>query len=336
MSGARPSPRVAVVLSAYNGAPHIAEQIASIRGQSFMDWNLIVRDDGSSDDTVAIVKELVAKDSRITLLEDSHAHLGPSLSFGALLEHVRAGGTQIVFLADQDDVWLSAKLEQQLALLDSAAPLRGAGKPVLVHSDLEVVDGTLHVIHESFNEFQRVSYNTGDPLRTLLIHNAVVGCTIGVNRELLDFALPIPAGSPHDWWLAVCAAATGDILRTAKPTVLYRQHATNVIGAVHRHEFVGELIRHPLSFAASSFRAFNVGVEQARCLRDRLRLKGLTDGDAFARVERYCDSFAGEKTLTGRLRALRESRARPQRGVSRIILNALAAVYPAVRSRLAL
>lgn len=336
MNRSRLAPGVTVVLSAYNGARHIAEQIASIRAQSFMDWNLIVRDDGSSDETVAVVRELVAKDSRITLLEDSHANLGPSASFGVLLEHARAVGAEVVFLADQDDVWLPGKMEQQLALLDSEAALTGSSKPALVHSDLEVVDETLQVIHPSFSEFQRMSYNAADPLRTLLIHNAVVGCTVGVNRELLDLALPVPAGSPHDWWLAVCAAATGDILRTGTPTVLYRQHAANVIGAVHRHEFLGELVRNPVSFVASSFRAFNVGVEQARNLRDRLQIRGLADRPVFARVNRYCDAFAGDETLTGRLRALRESRARPQRGVSRIILNALAAVYPAVRSRLAL
>lgn len=336
MNGSRPPSRVVVVLSAYNGAGHIAEQITSIRGQSFMDWNLIVRDDGSSDRTVSIVRELVAEDSRITLIDDSRGNLGPSASFGALLEHAYANGAEVVFLSDQDDVWLPAKMEQQISLIEAEIARTGSDGPLLVHSDLKVVDETLQMIHPSFSDFQRMSYDSGDPLRTLLIHNAVVGCSAAVNSRLLAFALPIPAGSPHDWWLAVCAAATGSILRAGTPTVLYRQHDTNFVGAAPRHDFLGELARKPVSFAARSFRAFNVGVEQARNLRERLRLKGLADGAAFVRVERYCDAFASNATLPGRLRALRESRARPQRAVSRIILNALAAVYPAVRSRLAL
>ena len=336
MSGSRPSPRVTVVLSAYDGARHIAEQIASIREQSFVEWSLIVRDDGSSDETVAIVKDLIEGDPRISLIEHRRANLGPSASFGALLEHAYANGAQVVFLCDQDDIWLPGKMEQQLSLLDAEAARTGTDRPLLVHSDLKVVDETLQLIHPSFSEFQRMSYNPADPLRTLLIHNAVAGCSAAVNRRLLDFALPIPAGSPHDWWLAICASATGRILRAETPTVLYRQHASNVVGAVPSHEFVGELVRNPLSFAARSLRAFDVGVEQARNLRDRLQLKGLADGAAFARVARYCDAFGGDETMPGRLRALRESRAQPNRSVSRIILNALAAVYPAVRSRRAL
>lgn len=336
MSGGRPSPSVTVVLSAYNGARHIAEQIASIRGQSFREWNLIVRDDGSSDETVAIVERLAAEDPRITLIDDSRANLGPAASFGILLERAYANGAQVVFLSDQDDVWLPQKMEEQLTLLDAEAARAGADGPMLVHSDLKVVDETLQLIHPSFSEFQRISYNAADPLRTLLIHNAVVGCSAAVNRPLLEFALPIPAGSPQDWWLAICAAATGRILRAGTAAVLYRQHGTNVVGAAPRHDFLGDLARNPVSFAAASFRAFNVGVEQARSLRERLRLKGLAGGTVFARVERYCDAFAGDKTLPGRLRALKDSRARPQRTVSRIILSALAAVYPAVRSRLAL
>ena len=325
-----------VVLSAYNGARHIAEQIESIRGQSFKEWKLIVRDDGSSDETVAVVNELIARDPRISLMQDSLARQGPSGSFEALLEIAYADGAQVVFLCDQDDVWLPRKMDQELSLLAAETARKGAEHPLLVHSDLEVVDETLLLIHPSFSEFQRMSYNETDPLRTLLIHNAVVGCTVAANRALLEFALPIPADSPHDWWLAICAAATGGVARADNATVRYRQHATNVIGAVNRHAFVRDLVRNPISFVASSFRAFNVGVEQARNLRDRMRLKGLDRDAVFARVDRYCDAFAGEVTMPSRLRALRESRARPQRAVSRVILYGLAAVFPQARSRLGL
>jgi glycosyltransferase involved in cell wall biosynthesis len=336
MSGGQRSPEVMVVLSAYNGARHIAEQIDSIRGQSFREWKLVVRDDGSSDGTIGIVKDFVARDARISLIEDSGTKRGPWASFGKLLAHAYDHGAEHVFLSDQDDVWLPGKMEQQLSLLTAEAARRGARHPLLVHSDLEVVDEALRLIHPSFSEFQRMSYNKTDPLRTLLIHNAVVGCSVAINRPLLEFALPIPSGSPHDWWLALCAAATGGILRTAAPTVLYRQHTANVVGAVPRHAFVRELMRHPLSYTASAFRTFNVGVEQARHLRDRMRLEGFGDKTVLARVDRYCDAFAEDGTLTARLRALRESRARPQRAVSRIILYGLAAAFPKARSSLKL
>lgn len=334
MSGSRRPPAATVVLSAYNGARHIAEQIESIREQTFREWTLIVRDDGSSDATIAIVRALAADDPRIELVEDTRGTLGPSASFSALMERAYADGAEYVFLCDQDDVWLPGKMEQLLSALEAKAARNRGADPLLAHTDLQIVDEALRLIHSSFSEFQHMSYSHDDPLRTLLIHNAVVGCSAAVNRALLEFALPIPAGSPHDWWLALCAAATGAIVRGDAPMVLYRQHATNVIGAVPPHAFVADLVRNPASFIASSFRAFGVGVDQACELRERMTLRGLGDSAAFARIDSYCDAFAEGETLTGRLRALRNSSARPQRGVSRVIVYGLAAVFPRARSRI--
>jgi len=314
---------VIVLLSAYNGARYIARQIESIRAQSFRDWRLLIRDDSSADDTVEIVRRFCATDPRISLLEDSTSNIGPWASFGRLLSQAYDDGAEYSLLSDQDDVWLEDKMEQQLSLLRASASKR----PLLVHSDLILVDENLRRLHASFSEFQRTSYDNADPLGTLLIHNAVVGCTIAMNRPLLELALPVPAGTMHDWWLAACAAAAGTIQRAARPTVLYRQHSSNVIGVEHRHVFLRDLARHPVSYTAKTFRSFNSGVEQARELRDRIRSRSGIDHDVVRRVERYCDAFAGG-TMTGRLRALKASRPRPRRATSKIILRALAAIYP--------
>ena len=226
-------------------------------------------------------------------------------------------------LSDQDDVWLEDKMEQQLSLLRAAASKR----PLLVHSDLILVDENLQRLHASFSEFQRTSYDNADPLGTLLIHNAVVGCTIAMNRPLLELALPLPAGTLHDWWLAACAAAGGRIQRGVHPTVLYRQHSSNVVGVEHRHLFLRDLARHPVSYTTKTFRSFDTGVAQARELRDRLRSRQI-DHEVIRRVERYCDAFDDGVSTIGRLRALRASRPRPRRTTSKIILRALAALYP--------
>ncbi len=223
-------PRVIVVLSAYNGERHIAEQIESIRAQRFAGWSLIVRDDGSTDNTAGIVESFAKRDPRISLVSDKRGNIGPWASFGELLAIAHERGAEYVFLADQDDVWDSVKMAEQWALMTVHEKINGTDRPVLVHSDLKVVDEDLREIHSSFRDFQRSSYDSSDPLRTLLIHNAVAGCTIGVNRALLDFALPLPAGAWHDWWLALSAAATGVIDSTRAPAVLYRQHSHNVVG----------------------------------------------------------------------------------------------------------
>ena len=333
MSEARPG-EVIVLLSAFNGAPYIARQVESIRAQSFRDWRLLVRDDGSTDDTPEIVRRFCTTDPRISLIEDSRSHVGPWASFGRLLSHACDGTAEYVFLSDQDDVWLEDKMEQQLVLLRAASETGSVPRVLLVHSDLVLVDENLRQIHPSFSEFQRMSYDAADPLGTLLIHNAVVGCTIAINRSLLELAFPLPPGTLHDWWLAACAAATGSIQRTAGATVLYRQHSTNVIGVEHRHSFLWELVLHPIAFTTKAFQSFNVGVEQARQLRDRLRSRPGIDQDVARRVERYCDAFGDDLSLMGRLRALKESRPKPQRTTSRIILRVLAATYPFAKRHL--
>lgn len=334
MTGEPESSEVMVLLSAWNGERYIAEQIESIRAQSFRNWQLVVRDDDSTDDTVAIVRKIAAGDPRISLIEDSKGNLGPWASFGSLLFHAYDLGAQYVFLSDQDDVWLPDKMERQLSLIRAAETSGDASQPLLVHSDLQVVDAELRPIHQSFSEYERTSYDADDPLRTLLIHNAVVGCTIAVNRQLLEFALPLPLGSLHDWWLSLCTAATGKILRTSTPTVRYRHHDSNVVGAAPRHDFARELVSRPLVWTSNAFRSFGRGVEQAQRLRDRMRSKGFTADARFERVERYCDAFADNRSLASRLRAYRLSGARPQRVVSRVILYGLLAVFPRAQSML--
>ena len=319
-------PSTVVLLSSYNGSRYIRQQIQSIQSQSLSDWSLIVRDDGSTDSTYEIVASLAAEDSRITLVDDQ-GNLGPWRSFGVLLAKAASLRADNIFLCDQDDVWLPDKMAMQLARLSSIAS-DGANRPALVHTDLTVVDKDLHTIAPSWHRFQRMSYNDKDPLRTLLIHNAVVGCTIAINRALLDIALPVPHGVYHDWWLAACAAAFGTIEMVKQPAVLYRQHSTNVVGAAHRHMFVRRLLTHPVAFVRSSFDEFGTGVDQAQALRDRALALDL-EGD---RIEQYWNAFALGESLTRRVSSYRASRAQPQRLVSRILMYGIIAAYPAMRA----
>jgi glycosyltransferase involved in cell wall biosynthesis len=323
---------VVIVLSSYNGARYIDDQIESIRAQTFRKWKLLVRDDGSSDETRSIVMKHQGIDDRIELVNDNLGNLGPWASFGALLSTAAKRNPAYVFLSDQDDVWLPAKIANQLAALKRVEEMRGLDHPVLAHSDLEVVDDKLAPLHLSFREFQGISHNSDDPLRTLLLHNAVVGCTVAINRALLAVAIPLPPGSPHDWWLGLCAAATGTILSSGERTVKYRQHDSNTVGAPGKRGFVSRLLRHPGAFLSESLAAFDVGVRQSGELAERISERSPGSESIRGRPAHYAEAF-GSQPLRSRLRSLRESGATPRRPLSRLLLLGLVAILPRWRAR---
>lgn len=219
-----------MVLATYRGARFLPEQLASVAAQQGVEWRLLVRDDGSCDETLAIV-EAFGRDhrGRVELFDDGEVGLGAAQSFGRLLA---ASTAPYVFSCDQDDVWLPDKLEQSVARLQGAERERGAEWPVLVHTDLQVVDEQLRSIAPSMNRYQHLGAEARSSLRALLVQNCVTGCTAGMNRALLELALPLPPEAiMHDWYLALTAAATGSVLYLADATVVYRQHGTNALGA---------------------------------------------------------------------------------------------------------
>ncbi len=112
---------VFVVLSTYNGGAFLRPLIESIRRQSHADWTLLVRDDGSADDTVSLVRQAAAEDRRIVLLEGGE-RLGASASFGQLMQHAYDLGAEYLLPADQDNVWHPDKIERLLGRMRRRRP----------------------------------------------------------------------------------------------------------------------------------------------------------------------------------------------------------------------
>lgn len=224
-------PAVDVLLASYNGKRFIAEQIDSILRQTYQNFKLIIRDDGSTDATVSIIDALcAAHPARVFRIRDTMANLGAAGNFAALLAHSRA---PYVMFSDQDDIWFPDKIEATLALMqrEEHVESEAAGVPVLIYTDVVVVDVAGHELAPSY-----FSYTGIEPARTafpaLFLQNTVIGCTAMANRALLDQALPIPGGvAMHDWWLALIAAGRGRIAMLDRPTLLYRQHGANEVGA---------------------------------------------------------------------------------------------------------
>jgi hypothetical protein len=132
---------------------------------------------------------------------------------------------------DQDDIWLPDKIELTLNTM-KAAEQTWPNLPLLVHTDLKIVDETLAPIAESFWKLHGILPESDCQLKKIIYKNIVTGCTVMINKKAKEISLPFPLEvSVHDWWIALNVVKHGKIIHIKTPTVLYRQHAANLIGA---------------------------------------------------------------------------------------------------------
>lgn len=222
-------PSIDILLACYNGERFLAMQLESLFAQSDQDWRLLVRDDGSDDRTMSVVAEYAAaKPGRIVVLHCQSERKGALANFSALLA---ASTAPYVMCCDQDDWWSPTKVALMRARMVALERQYGPGTPLLVHSDLAVVDDSMRVIDKSFWHFQQIDPRH-DRLNHLLIQNVVTGCAMMVNRSCIEASLPFPREAlMHDWWLALTAAAFGALAWIPAATVHYRQHDANSLGA---------------------------------------------------------------------------------------------------------
>ncbi|EHI69466.1 glycosyltransferase family 2 protein [Streptococcus ictaluri] len=212
-----------ILLSTYNGERFLAEQIKSIQQQTVTNWNLYIRDDGSSDGTRAIIEKFVSQDERIHFINpNQQENFGVIKNFYTLLKHKEA---DFYFFSDQDDIWLKQKLEWTL----EEAKKHDSKSPLLVYTDLKVVNQSLEVTHESIIKTQ--SHHANTSLLQELTENTVTGGTMLINHALAKHWKTHQGLLMHDWYLALLAAALGKLVYLEKPTELYRQHDSNVLGA---------------------------------------------------------------------------------------------------------
>lgn len=216
-----------ILLSTYNGSEFLSEFLASLEMQSYQNWRLLVRDDGSKDTTLSILEKFVNKVKKVEVIPD-RTNIGAKASFARLLEvSLEDQSWDYLMFADQDDVWINDKIEKTLLTMKD---LNG-DRPLLVHSDVSVVDSNLKMINHSFWRYQNIDPKK-DAFNNLLLQNIVTGCTIMMNRKLAQMVLPIPNEAiMHDWWIAMVASAFGKIAHVDEPLMLYRQHSSNDTGA---------------------------------------------------------------------------------------------------------
>lgn len=223
-------PRVDILLSTYNGSRYLPEFFQSIARQTHHNWKLLIRDDGSTDGTiseiVAFSKEFPDK---VMFNKANIEHIGVLQSYSQI---ALLSSSKYIMFADQDDVWLPGKISMTLDAIIRMEKTSTTPVPLLVHTDLMVVDDSLFVMAESFWIEENLNPGNSQSFLLQLTQNYVTGCTIMVNRALLDMALPFPEKAVmHDWWLVLVANAFGAVQYLPRATILYRQHANNVVGA---------------------------------------------------------------------------------------------------------
>jgi len=231
---------VDIVMSVLDRERFLAATLESFAAQTHAEWRLWVRDDGSTDGSVDIVRQWERRDSRVKLLHVGGPRLGAAGAYGWLLQRVPTDA-RYVFTADADDVWLPHKIELSLEAMMSAERVNGASTPILVHTDLVVVDEALEVIHPSFWELMAFDPEPATVERQM-VRNLVTGPTLMLNRALVDAIGPAPSASRfQDPWYGLVATALGRVVAVREATVLYRQHGSNAMGARDRRSSIRRL-----------------------------------------------------------------------------------------------
>jgi glycosyltransferase involved in cell wall biosynthesis len=229
---------ISVAMATYNGREYLPEQLASLAAQELLPTELVVCDDGSTDGTVELLDSFAA-----TALFEVHVHRNQK-NLGVLRNFERAASLctgELVFLSDQDDVWLPSKIRQVAALFDSRP-----GSQVIIN-DKMITDESLQPTGATMLGNIR---GFGSPDACF-----VAGCCSAFRREWLDIALPIPDGVPaHDSWLAGLAHRIGVVSLCEQPLQFYRRHRSNASENSYSGEAVGLLDRLRFEFTHNAAR----------------------------------------------------------------------------------
>jgi len=229
-----------ILLSLFGTSPFLPEMLRSLQEQSLQGASLICRKDAPCDE---LIRPLRCMHFARVLKGDEH--LGVTVSYWELLKHSTA---EYTMFADQDDMWHANKIAVTLDAMRKLEDIHGKKTPLLVHTDLQICDEKLNVLHKSFIRFQALNPSLTQ-LRHLMIQNNVTGCTMMINKALKQLLRPFPAEAIcHDWYIALVAASLGKVFFLPEATIDYRQHVNNVFGAKGRwpqkihHEILRKLL----------------------------------------------------------------------------------------------
>lgn len=226
--------KIAVLLCTYNGGNYLSAQIDSLLSQTYKDFTIFIHDDGSTDNTLSIIRSYQEKYPSLFKLLSSHQKMGPKNGFLWLLENTSAS---YYMFCDQDDVWLPTKIEDTFKRMKDVESVN-PHKAVMIHTDLTIVDSQLNVINKSFWSWGRFNVDLNKKFRFCPIGNVFTGCTMMVNDKAKSYIFPVSEhASMHDEWIGLIISKHGVIENLKKQTILYRQHSKNVCSIGSPHKF---------------------------------------------------------------------------------------------------
>ena len=227
--------RISVAMCTFNGGRYLKEQLGSIANQSRLPCELVICDDHSTDDTIAILKQFQAEASFPVLVIQNALRLGSTRNFDQAIGLCRG---EFIALCDQDDRWLPAKLERLSDTLTENPFLGG------VFSDANLIDGdgrpagTRLFARHNFTVARLRSF-VACPSATLLKHDVVTGATLMFRASIRRYCSPIPASWVHDGWLAWMIALHSRLTLVLDPLVEYRIHSGQQLGVGVNAESAG-------------------------------------------------------------------------------------------------
>lgn len=207
-----------ILLSTYNGQKFITDFLDSLVRQSFMDFSILVRDDGSSDETVSIIQGYKRK-LKIEILS-ANRNLGSGKSFFELLKN-SSNNARCFMFADQDDVWAPDKTQKAYQTVLN----HNEKEALLYFCRCELVDE--HLNHIGYSVKPRVL-----DFQSALVQNSSPGCTMAFNAQAKRLLLQheLPEGLMHDRWCFLLVKTFGFVHYDPESLIKYRQHSANVIG----------------------------------------------------------------------------------------------------------
>lgn len=221
--------KIAILLATYNGEKYLTQQLESLLNQTYQNWILYIYDDGSTDLTLSIIDRYSAEYPQIIKLNDSEKRKGACNGFLWMLNNV---DSEYYMFCDQDDVWLENKVERTLIEMLKIENTTTTSTPVIVHTDLAVVDENLQMISHSHIRFVNCIGLIGHE-ECYPVNNVVTGCTMLFNKKAKQ-VMPKPYSLTlmHDSWIMLGVLVNGGkVSFLDEQLILYRQHGKNTLGA---------------------------------------------------------------------------------------------------------